>query len=252
MRYLFFVALFWFFSLSALAQTITVRNFLNPDAPVARDSLALIEFVSPGAETFTDQQMNDPVTAPKTLGGVMVLIDGVLQRIRSVSPTGVVILVNGAGRASRALELRTKFNVIHRTSITVASVWPSLFVQDSSIESESFYPAGLYTTDGINLLPITSASIPVGPTGRPTLVIIQVSGLRRGLGTRGLSVRLNGIQCTVVGVRSSFFAGQDELTFQIPSFLAGNGVMDLIITVDGRSSNLARLNLGGAAGLIGN
>src|SRR5205085_11680497 len=190
--------------------------------------------------------------APMALGGVTVLIEGLPQRIRSVSPTSVVILVNGAGRASRALELHTKFNVIHRTSITVASVWPSLFVQDASVESESFYPAGLYTTDGIFLPPVTSAPIPVGPAGRPTLVIIQVTGLRRGMGARGIIVRLNGIQCTVVGVRSSFFAGQDELTFQIPPFLAGNGVMDLIVTVEGRSSNPARLNLGTAAGLAGN
>jgi uncharacterized protein (TIGR03437 family) len=247
MRYLFLLGLFWFLSLSALAQTITVRNSPNPDALVARDSIALIE-----GENFSDEQINDPYSAPKTLGGVTVMIDGIPQRIRSVSPTQVEIVVSGAGKATRALELRTKFNVIHRTSITVASVWPSLFVQDSSIESESFYPAGLYTTDGITLSAITSAPIPVGRTGRPTQVVIQVTGLRRGGGTRGVSVRLNGIQCTVVFVGPSVFAGQNELTFEIPSYLAGNGVMDLIVTVGGRSSNRARLNLGAAAGLTGN
>lgn len=247
MRYLLFVGLVWFFSLSATAQTITVRNSINPDAPIARDSLALIE----GA-AFSSEESFDPSNAPKALGGVTVLIDGILQRIRRVSPTQVEIIVSGAGKASRTLELRTKFNVIHTTSIKVASVWPSLFVQDSSIESESFYPAGLYTTDGTTLSAITSAPIPVGSAGRPTQVIVQVTGLRRGAGTKGVSVRLNGIQCTVVSVGPSLFVGQNELTFDIPSYLAGNGVMDLIITVDGRSSNPARLNLGTAAGLSGN
>ena len=247
MRYLFFVGLFGFLSLSVTAQTITVRNSINPDAPIARDSLALIE-----GENFSSEERFDPSNAPKTLGGVTVMIDGILQRIRRVSQTQVEIIVSGAGKASRALELRTESNVIHRTSITVASAWPALFVQNNSIESESFYPAGFYTTDGITLSSITSAPIPVGPPGRRTQVIIQVTGLRRGAGIKGISVRLNGIQCTVVLVGQSLFAGQNELTFEIPSYLAGNGVMDLIVTVDDRSSNPARLNLGDAAGLIGN
>ncbi|MEO6727107.1 MAG: hypothetical protein ABIU20_04540 [Blastocatellia bacterium] len=252
MRYLFFVGLFWFFSLSATAQTITVRNSLNPDAPVARDSLALIE-----GQNFTDEQINNPFTSPldqTTLGGVTVRIDGILQRIRSVSRTQVEIVVSGAGRASRALELRTKLNVIHNTSINVASVWPSLPVQNTGDEAEAYYPAGYWTIDpvGTPTGAVSGAPIPVGPPSNLTKVVIQVSGLRRGAGTQGVSVRLNGIQCNVVLVGRSLFAGQNELTFEIPSYLAGNGVMDLIITVDGRSSNSARLNLGGAAGLSGN
>jgi len=254
MRYLFFVGLFGFLSLSALAQTITVRNSLNPDAPIARDSLALIE-----GTAFTELSVSDPFTMPldpstTTLGGVSVTIDGIPQRIRSVSPTQVEIVVKGAGRALRALQLRTQTNVIHNTSIYVASVWPSLPVQNTGDESEAYYPAGYWTIDplGVAKDSISSASIPVGTRSNPTKVIIQVSGLRRGAGTRGVSVRLNGIQCAVVSVAPSLFVGQNELTFEIPFFLAGNGVMDLIITVDGRNSNLGRINLGGAAGLTGN
>ncbi|MEP7342411.1 MAG: hypothetical protein ABI977_32085 [Acidobacteriota bacterium] len=256
MRYLFFVGLFGFFSLSALGQTITVRNSLNPDAPIARDSLALIE-----GTAFTTVSVFDPFTMPMdstttTLGGVSVTIDGIPQRIRFVSPTQVEIVVSGAGRASRALQLRTSTNVIHNTSINVASVWPSLPVQNTGDESDAYYPAGYWTIDPLGGTPtffsLTSAPIPVGTRSNPTKVFIEVSGLRRRGSGHGVSVRLNGIQCTVVMVGPSFFAGQNVLTFEIPFFLAGNGVMDLIIAVDGRSSNLARLNLGGSAGLTGN
>lgn len=249
MRYIFFVGLFWFLSLSAQAQTITVRNFLNPDAPVARDSFALIE-----GENFTDEETGDPVRPPTTMGGITVMIDGVPQPIRSVSPTSVVILVRGAGSAARTLELQTKFSVIHRTLIYVASVWPSLPVQSTGDDAEALYPAGYWTTDptGIQKTALNSLPISVGPRARPTLVAIQVSGLRRGMTTHGISVRLNGIQCPVVGIGPSVLAGQNELFFQIPSFLANNGVMDLIVTVDNRSSNPARLNLGVAVGLTGN
>lgn len=246
MRIVFFVGMLLILSLSASAQTITVSNFLHPDAPVARESFAAIE-----GSNFTDTQLVEPFNPPTTLGGVTVLLAGVPQRIRSVSPTRVVILVDAVGGALREVELRTKFNVVHHSSVQVSTVWPSVFVQGTGEDSESFYPSGLWTTDGVQLRPLTSAAIPVGSATRPTLVVIQGSGWR--LNPTSVRVRLNGNPCTVVAARpSSLFAGQDELVFQIPSFLAGSGVMDMFVSVSGRESNFARINLGGAASLVAN
>lgn len=243
MRSFFLVGLFLFLGLSAMAQTITVHNFLHPDAPVSRESFAAID-----GENFTNTQLVEPFTPPTSLGGVSVTLDGIPQRIRSVSPTRVVILVDAPGPSLRSLELRTQTNVIHRTALQVVTYWPSVFVQNTGEGSEAFYPAGLWTTDGITFGPLTSTAIPVGPSNRPTLVVIQGSGWR--LNSTIVRVRLNGNPCVVVAARpSSLFAGQDELVFQVPSYLAGTGVMDMIVSVAGRESNFARINLGGAAGL---
>ncbi len=243
MRSFFLMGLFLFLGLSAMAQTITVSNFLHPDAPVSRESFAAID-----GNNFTDTQLVEPFFPPTSLGGVTVTLDGVPQRIRSVSPTRVVILVDAPGPALRSLELRTKTNVIHRTALQMATYWPSVFVQSSGEDSEAFYPSGLWTTDGITLRPLTSAAIPVGPSNRPTLVVIQGSGWR--LNSTIVRVRLNGSPCNVIAARpSSLFAGQDELVFQVPSYLAESGVMDLIVSVAGRESNFARINLGAAASL---
>lgn len=174
------------------------------------------------------------------------LVAGVPQRIRLVSPTRVIILVDAAGPSVRSIELRTKFNVVHRSSVQVATVWPSVFVLATGEGSESFYPSGYWTTTGFDSMPLTSAPIPVGPPDRPTFVVIQGSGWR--LNPASVRVRLNGNPCTVLAARpSSLFAGQDELLFQIPSFLAGSGVMDLFVSVNGRESNFARINIGAAA-----
>ncbi|HEX8999219.1 MAG TPA: IPT/TIG domain-containing protein, partial [Blastocatellia bacterium] len=239
MRSVLFVGLFLLLSLGATAQTITVSNLLNPDAPVARQTLALIE-----GQSFTDVEENDPIFAPTSLGGVTVRLDGVLQQIQSVAPTRVVIIVQGAGRAVREVELRTKFNVIHRVSIAVATVWPGLLVQNQASESELFYPFAQWTLDGVNRTIVSSDPIPVGPRSRPTLVILQGVGFRLGKASGDISVRLNGIPCTVASVNPSpLFVGQDELIFQLPTFLANNGVMDLTVSVAGRNANFARLNL---------
>ncbi len=228
--------------IEAGAQTITVRNFLHVAAPIVRESLAAIE-----GDNFTDVDLVEPFSPPTTLGGVTVTVNGVPQRIRSVSRTLVVFIVDAGGSGLRAVELRTKTNVVHRSSFQVATAWPGLFVQSTGEDSEAFIPSGLWTTDGIQLLPLTSAPIQVGPANRPTLVILQGSGWRQGTMMGGVQVRLNGIACPLVAARSSaLFAGQDELVFQVPAMLAGRGVMDMVVTVAGRESNYARINLGNA------
>jgi len=233
--------LFLYLGLTAQAQAITATNFLNPDAPVARESFAAID-----GQNFTDVQLVEPFNPPTTLGGVTVKANGVAQRIRAVSPTRVVILVDAAGAAVRAVELTTKSGAVHQTSMQVASMWPGVFVQATGESSEAYIPSGLWTTDGIQLRPLTSAPLPVGPANRPTLVVIQGSGWRMAT-AQGVKVRLNGVPCPVVAARASaLFAGQDELVFQIPAYLAGNGMMDLIVSVAGRESNYARINLGAA------
>lgn len=242
MKYTLFLLLFTFLTLSAHAQTITVRNFLNPDAPPVREALVLIE-----GTNFTDTEHTEPFDPPTELEGVRVTVDGVPQRIRAVSPTQVVFIVDARGPGVRALQLRTKSNVIHNTTIRVATIWPGLFVLSMDEDSEAFIPAGLWTTDGFQQIPLSSEPIPVGPPNRPTFVIVQGSGFRYAASFGGARVRLNGIPAPVVSVRpSALFAGQDELVFQIPSFLAGRGVMELRVTVAGRESNYARINIGDA------
>ncbi len=243
MRSIFLVGLFFFLDLSASAQSITVQNLLHPEAPVSRESFAVVD-----GENFTDTQLVEPFTPLTSLGGVTVSLDGIPQRIRSVSPSRVVILVDAPGAATRTLELKTKTNVIHRTALQMVSYWPSVFLQSSGQDSELFYPSGLWTSDGITFRALTSEAIPVGQSTRPTLIIIQCSGLR--LNAPIVRVRLNGNSCPVVAVRASaLFAGLDELVFQIPAYLAGSGPMDLIVSMAGRESNFARINLGNAASL---
>lgn len=242
MKYPLFLLLLVLLTAATRAQTITVRNFLNPDAPPARESLMLIE----GAN-FTALERTEPFNPPTELEGVRVIIDGVPQRIRAVSPTQIVFVVAARGAGVRQLQLRTESNVVHNASIRLATIWPGLFVLGSGQDSEAFIPAGLWTTDGLQQTPLSSAPIPVGPPNRPTFVIVQGSGFRAAASFGGPRVRLNGISAPVVAVRASaLFAGQDELVFQIPSFLAGRGVMELRLVVAGRESNYARINIGDA------
>ncbi len=235
-------ALLSLLSLTVQAQTITVTNFLHPDAPIARESFAAID-----GENFTDVQLVEPFDTPRTLGGVTVRVNGVPQRIRAVSPTKIVFLVDGAGPAVRPVELTTKSGATLTASMRVVTVWPGVFVQITDDENETFIPSGLWTIDRIQQQPLTGAPIPVGPSNRPTIVELQGSGWRQATGVNAVNVRLNGIPCQVISARPSpIFPGLDLVVFQIPSHLAGRGVMDVTVSVAGRESNYARINLGDA------
>jgi uncharacterized protein (TIGR03437 family) len=221
-------------------QTITVRSFLNPDGQIARESLAVAE-----GTNFTDTEAFDLFNTPTTLGGVQLLLDGVPQRLRSVTATRAVFIVDAVGQATRQVELRTKSGASLQTQITIVNAWPGIFYTGG--DPQSNLPSGLWTQD-INqptLQPITSDPLPVGSAQRPTQVVINGSGWRFAA---LIKVRINSIPCPIIAFGpSSLFPGQDELAFQIPPSLAGAGSVDLIVSVAGREANYARLVLGAAA-----
>ncbi|MBI1765129.1 MAG: IPT/TIG domain-containing protein [Acidobacteria bacterium] len=225
-------------SFPARLQSLTVKNFLNPDAPLVRESLVLVE-----GTNFTNLEENDPFGTPTTLAGVQVLADGIPQRIRSAAPTRVVFILDAAGLPTRALELRPKTGTPLTTQITLVNAWPAVVVQSTGEDSEAFIPSGLFTNDpGQTFLrPLTSDPIPVA-LARETLVLINGSGWRFAA---NVSVRLNGTPCKVVKVGpSGLFPGQDELAFLVPPILANYGPVDVVVTVAGREANYARLVLG--------
>ena len=220
-----------------LAQDLTVSNFLNPAAPLVRETPTQIE-----GTNFTDVQLSDPVSTPTTLGGVQVLLDGVPQRLRSVTPTQIVFILDAAGTGSRTLDVLTKADGPRRTQITLVNAWPSIIVQSTGDTPDAYLVLGTYTNGFTpDQKPVTSTPIPVGQK-QPTLVTISGSGWRLA---SAVQVRLNGTPCQVIArAPSSFFPGQDELVFSIPSYLAQVGVVDLVVSVAGRESNSARLVLG--------
>jgi uncharacterized protein (TIGR03437 family) len=227
-------------ALTVAAQGLTVRNFLNPDAPIVREGLTEII-----GENFTDAFEQSPFDTPTVLGGVEVLLDGVPQRLRSVSPTRLIFIVETAGSSPRELRVLTKEGNTLTGQVSVVSVWPSILVQTSDeLDEAAFLPSGLWTTSGISQVTITNEPIPVGRRQQPTRVTITGTGWRYA---SRVTVWLNGIECPVsLAGPAIFFPGLDELVFEIPSYLANGGGYQLRVIVGNRESNYSRITLGAA------
>jgi uncharacterized protein (TIGR03437 family) len=224
----------------AKQQTLTIKNFLNPDALPVRGSFVLLEGMS-----FTDVEESDPFGTPTTLAGVQVIVDGVPQRLRTVEPSRIVFILEAAGAATRSLEVRPKTGNPINAPITAVNAWPSVLVLSTGDDSKAFIPFGLYTNDPSqpSLNSISEEPLPVALT-RDTLVIVNGSGWRYAA---NVSVRLNGIPCKVIKVEPySLLPGVDQVVFLVPPILANYGPVDLVVSVAGRESNYARLVLGQA------
>lgn len=220
------------------AQTINVKNFLNPDAPLVREALAEIT-----GTNFTDETEQNPFDTPTTLGGVQVMLGGVAQRLRLVSPTRVIFIVDTRGHSPRNLQLMPKTGDPLTAEVNVVSTWPGILVQSADeIDENAFLPSGLWTTTGISQTTITNDPIPIGHRQQPTRITITGSGWRYATRVR---VWLNGLECPVViAGAATFFPGLDEIVFEIPSLLAsGGGGYHLRVTVGDRESNYTRINL---------
>ncbi len=239
-RGLLVIGLLFLASLEGAAQGLTIRNFLNPDAPLVREGLTEII-----GENFTDAFEQSPFDTPTKLGGVEVLLDGVPQRLRSVSPTRVIFIVDTPGSSPRAMQVLTKDGATLTAQISVVSVWPSVLVQSSDeLDDAAFLPSGLWTTSGISQITISNDPIPVGNRQQPTRVTITGTGWRYA---SRVTVWLNGIECPVaLAGPAIFFPGLDELVFEIPSYLANGGGYQLRVIVGDRESNYSRITLGAA------
>lgn len=225
---------------SATQQTLTIKNFLNPEAPPVRGSFVLLEGLN-----FTDVEESDPFGTPTILAGVQVIIDGVPQRLRTVEPTRIVFILEAAGAATRGLEVRPKTGNPINAQISSVNAWPSVLVLSTGEDSNAFIPFGLYTNDPSrpSLSSIGEEPLPVALT-RDTLVIVNGSGWRYAA---NVSVRLNGIPCKVIKTEPySLLPGVDQVVFLVPPSLANYGTVDLVVSVAGRESNYARLVLGQA------
>ena len=84
----------------------------------------------------------------------------------------------------------------------------------------------------------------MGTTTRPNFLILYGTGMRRRSSMSAVSVMIGGLALSVdyLGAHAQL-AGVEQLNVKMPQSLRGRGPVDVIITVDGRVSNTARINI---------
>ena len=221
---------------------------------VAPDSIS-VAFAAKMAEGV---RVADSVPLPSSLLGTRVSVrdsSGVArdQQLFFVAPQQVNFLLHpqtALGAAIVTIYLNDKIAALG--NITVARISPGIFTQNSTGDgvpaAYALRVSGGNVTgmavSAFNQLQSSWQPVPIdfGPPGDEIYLVLYGSGLRGGTGRSGITatIRETPIPVQYVGA-DSYFVGLDQLNLgPLPRSLAGSGLVDLVISVDGKRSNVGR------------
>jgi uncharacterized protein (TIGR03437 family) len=190
------------------------------------------------------------VPLPTTLDNTtLVLLDSQNQSREAplffVSPGQINFLIPaGTAVGDVSVFVRRSGNVIASTKVPVAAVEPSLFTANAAgtgIPAAVLFRVrnGVVTNEAI-----TAAAIDMGPEGDVLVLVLYGGGIRKRTGLPAVTMKIGGV---TVGAdyagEASGFIGLDQInTAVLPRSLAGKGLVNLELTVDGKPANVVQLN----------
>jgi uncharacterized protein (TIGR03437 family) len=254
------------FTVNQAAASTTLAN-VSAASYLAGD-LAVESIVSAfGASLSTASASATNVPLPTTLAGTVVRIkdSANIERLAPlffVSSAQINYQVPADSAPGTALiTIISSSGTVTVGNLTIARVAPALFTANANGRD---VPAGLavrvrngvQTTEAIATLNTTTnrfvaTPIDVGPATDTVVIVLYGTGFRFRNGLDQVSVRFTNPDTTNQPVNAEVqfagpapgFAGLDQLNFVLPRALAGRGLQDVLLTVEGKTANLVKLNI---------
>ncbi len=239
---------YWMARYYGVITGLTVYSAASVSPNIAPDSLAAV--YGTGLASTITQASSLPL--PTTLGGISVMVTDANNVARPapliyVSPSQVNFVVpdgTAAGAATVAVNGAS-------TTEAVQNVAPALFtingagtgtaaataiqVQSGNVQ----VPIPVFTCSGT-----TCTAAPVNVTSGATYLTLYGTGIRNRSALSKVMVSVNGMSLpvTFAGAQPAF-AGLDQVNVLLPASLAGAGVADILLTVDGLISNVVTIEI---------
>jgi uncharacterized protein (TIGR03437 family) len=221
---------------------------VNASALVTADAARFGTTLAPGAigagfgSKLASQALPSPRRLlPTSLDGTSVFVNGIAAGLFYVSVGQVNYLIPVATVAGPAsVVVVAKDGAVTRGQLTVAGVIPAIFTSNST---GSGAPSALASTDGTNF------NILVGnPDGTPNEIsagnFVALFGTGMDFPSTAATIKIGTTDVTPMFVGSQGeFPGVSQVNLKVPESLAGAGLVDLIITIDGKPSNAVRLRI---------
>ncbi|MFN0084586.1 MAG: CAP domain-containing protein [Blastocatellia bacterium] len=222
-------------------RTVNAANFVQTIAP---DSIA----TAFGAQMAPSTMGASGYPLPNSLAGVTVTVNEQPAQLLYVSPAQINFIVPpGVSPGTGNVKIFNNGILIGSGSVAVESVSPAIFTSSSNgqgpaIAQTTFNGASYQATvntDG------SARAISVGTTASPNYLVMYGTGLRLRSSLNAVRVTIGGVTVPILYLGAhSRLAGVDQLNLRLPLDVRGRGLVDVLITVDGRVSNIAKLNIG--------
>ena len=226
------------------APALTTVNAASYTGTITPDGIAAAFGSSLSAGTFTAPSL----PLPTSLGGTSVTVNGAPAQLLYVSPSQINFVVpTDAAAGQAAIVVNTAGRVAATGTVNVSPVAPAFFTAKSDGQGA---PAGFSTYDGQNLTPLTNGDgtprvVAAGADVAPNYLVLFGTGFRNRSSLYGLQVFIGNVAAKIqyAGAQPSF-VGLDQLNLELPRELRGRGEIELVLTVDGRTANRVKINVG--------
>jgi len=156
------------------------------------------------------------------------------------------VIPSGTAAGSAVVTVTSGDGTVSTAAVTIGIVAPGLFTAAASGAGV----AAAIALEGQNAALIFSCAAAQGCTALP-VGLNQTTLELYGTGIRGYR---SGVSCTVGGVAApvtyagaqSQYAGLDQVNISLPNSLANQGLLDIVLTVDGQTANTVTINSSGA------
>jgi uncharacterized protein (TIGR03437 family) len=227
---------------------VAPQEKINPTRPTTVDAAKYGRLVAPEsiASAFGSGLASQPVIAtnlplPISLDGTTVYVDGVAAGLLFVSDQQVNFVVPSKTLLRQAdILVVARDGTVSRGSASIAGTIPAIFTQRGDGTGA---PAGLASADGQNFnLPVSN------PHGFPVPIdagyYLKIFGTGMRFASTEMTVNIGGVEVTPSFFGpGGFYQGLDHVNLQIPQSLAGSGEVDMVLTLDGKTSNTVKLKI---------
>lgn len=244
-------------------------GLLLPTAAAAQTQLSLVSAASYeagalapeamvsafGARLATATNVATVLPLPITLGGTTVKVKDSAGLERSavlffVSPTQVNFQIPASTALGAAIvTIRSGDGTVSTGTITVAKVAPSLFTADATGRGvaaanflrlkpnnvQSYEPVGRFDNTQSKFIPVP---INLGPETEQVYLVLYGTGARFHSGMAQITAKLGETPVEVMSAGAQgTLIGMDQINLRVPRNLPACGVLDVVVTIEGRVTN---------------
>jgi uncharacterized protein (TIGR03437 family) len=214
-----------------------------------------------GTGLATSTAIASSVPLPNALAGTSVKVRdsaGVerLAPLFFVAPTQINYLIPPDTAPGTATVMITSGDeIVSIGTIQVGTVAPGLFTANSGGTGGAAAIAVHGKTDGSQTTELTSnpdgttRPIDLGPEGEIVVLLLYGTGIRSRSSLSAVTASIGGVSFTLDPAKFEYagpapgFVGLDQVNVQVPRSLIGRGEVDLVLTVDGKTTNTVKINI---------
>lgn len=214
-----------------------------------------------GVGMATATQVATTIPLPTSLAGTTIKVrdSANVERLAPlffVAPTQINYLIPAGTAAGTATVIITSGNgTVSGAVVEIANVAPGIFVADASgrglpaANALTFKPDGSSSSSPVARFDPASSrfvAVPIdlGAIGDRVFLSLFGTGVRRRSSLEAVRAIIGGVEAPLqfVGDQGGF-AGLDQINIELPRSLAGSGLVDVLLIVDGQIANVVQVNI---------